>query len=90
MKLKKAGLITKIVMIILVVYAAVRLISLHAQIEEAKDIQSQLDQQVESMETVNAEMEYSLENSEDDDVIADIARDKLGMTYPDEEIYSED
>lgn len=90
MKLKKAGLITKIVVVILVVYATARLISIHSQIEEAKEVQSKLNQQVESMETANAEMEYSLENSEDEDVIAGIARDKLGMAYPDEEIYSED
>lgn len=90
MKLKKAGLITKIVVVILVVYAAARLISIHSQIEEAKEVQGKLNQQVESMETANAEMEYSLENSEDEDVIAGIARDKLGMAYPDEEIYSED
>lgn len=90
MKLKKAGLITKIVLIVLAVYAAVRLVSLHSDIEKAKDIQKELDQQVEEMEIANAEMEYSLENSEDDEVIADIARDKLGMAYPDEEIYTED
>lgn len=90
MKLKKAGLITKIVVIVLVVYAAVRLINIHSDIEEAKDIQKELDQQVEEMETANAEMEYSLENSDDDEVIAGIARDKLGMAYPDEEIYTED
>lgn len=90
MKLKKAGLITKIVVVILVVYAATRLISLHSQIENAKDIQDERAKYAETMETANAEMEYSLENSEEDDVIADIARDKLGMAYPDEEIYSED
>ena len=90
MKLKKAGIITKLVVIVLVVYAAVSLISIHSDIEKAKDIQKELDQQVEEMETANAEMEYSLENSEDDEVIAGIARDKLGLAYPDEEIYTED
>ena len=90
MKLKKAGLATKIVLIVLVVYAATRLVIIHNQIEDAKKIQNELDSQAEAMETANAEMQYSLENSQDEDVIAGIARDKLGMAYPDEEIYSED
>lgn len=90
MKLKKAGLVTKIVVVVLVVYAAAKLISIHSQIEEAKEVQNELDSQAEAMETANAEMEYSLEHSEDDEVIAGIARDKLGMAYPEEEIYSED
>ena len=90
MKLKKAGLITKIVVVVLVVYAAARLISIHSQIEDAKKVHDELDERAEAMETANAEMEYSLEHSEDDEVIADIARDKLGMAYPEEEIFSED
>lgn len=90
MKLKKAGLITRIVVVVLIVYAAARLVSMHAQIEDAKDVQNDRVQRAETMETANAEMEYSLENSEDDDVIAGIARDKLGMAYPDEEIYAEE
>jgi len=90
MKLKKAGLITKIVVIILVVYAAARLISVHAQLQEATEIRDELSERAEEMETTNAEMEYSLENSQDDEVIAGIARDKLGMAYPEEEIFSED
>ena len=90
MKLKKASLITKIVVMILVVYAAASLITIHSQIEEAKVTREKLSQQAEEMETANAEMEYALENSEDEDVIAGIARDKLGLTYPDEQIYTDD
>ena len=70
MKLRKAGVITTIVVLILVIYAAVRLVSIHMQIESARANQQELAQQAEAMETSNAEMEYALENSEDDDVIA--------------------
>lgn len=90
MKLRKAGVITTIVVLILVIYAAVRLVSIHMQIESARANQQELAQQAEAMETSNAEMEYALENSEDDDVIAGIARDKLGLTYPEEQIYTDD
>ena len=90
MKLRKAGVITTIVVVILLIYAAIRLVSIHMQIEAAKENQAELEEQAETMETTNAEMEYALENSDEDDVIADIARDKLGLTYPDEQIYSEE
>ena len=36
------------------------------------------------------EMEYAIENSGDDEVIEDVARDRLGLVMPDEEIYYED
>lgn len=90
MKLKKAGIITKIVVTVLILYAAISLIIIHAQLEDAKEQKEILSNKVEALETSNAEMEYSLENKDDDEVIADIARDKLGMVYPDEQIYSED
>ncbi len=89
MKLKKAGVVTTIVLVILLVYAAVRLVSVHMQIEAARAEQAALEEQAEAMETENAEMEYALENSGEDDVIAGIARDKLGLTFPDEQIYSD-
>ncbi|MBQ6540279.1 MAG: septum formation initiator family protein [Oscillospiraceae bacterium] len=63
--------------------------SVHMQIEAARAEQAALEEQAEAMETENAEMEYALENSGEDDVIAGIARDKLGLTFPDEQIYSD-
>jgi cell division protein FtsB len=90
MKLRKAGIVTTVVVVILLIYAAIRLVSIHMQIESAKENQTELEEQAETMETSNAEMEYALENSDEDEVIAGIARDKLGLTYPEEEIFSED
>ena len=88
MKLKKAGLITKLVIVILVVYAAVSLIRVHDQIEAAKSQQEELTQQAQELELENAAMEYALENQDEDSVKAEIARDKLGLVYPDEEIFT--
>lgn len=90
MKLKKTGLVTKIVVVVLVVYATTSLIAIHSQIEEAKVTRDNLSQQAEDLETSNAQMEYSLENSEDDDVKASIARDKLGLSFPNEQIFTDD
>ena len=39
------------------------------------------------MTAANSEMEYALEHQNDDDVKEDIARDKLGLVDPDEQIY---
>ena len=89
MKLKKAGLATKIVVTVLVIYAIVSLIGVHSQIENAKADKKALAEQAETLEIENAAMKYALENSEDDDVKAKIARDKLDLVFPDEEVFTE-
>lgn len=90
MKLKKAGLITKIVVAVLVVYAAVRLFGVHDQIEEAKAARKELTEQAQALEIENAAMRYALENSDEDSVKAQIARDRLGLVFPDEEVFAEE
>jgi cell division protein DivIC len=84
---KKAGIATKIVVIVLVVYASVTLINLQARIETVRADKDELQQQVTEKELANAELEYEIQNSTDDDTIADIAREKLGLVYPGEIIF---
>jgi len=87
MKLKKAGIITKIVIIAIVIYASVTLISLRRQIADASARQETLQQQIAEMEAANAELEYALEHSSDEDVLAGIARDELGLVGADEKVF---
>jgi hypothetical protein len=35
-------------------------------------------------------MRYALENSDEDSVKAQIARDRLGLVFPDEEVFAEE
>ncbi len=87
MKLKRAGIITKIVIFALIVYASVTLINLRTQIDNARSEQEVLRQQVEEIETSNAELKYEIDHKDDEDTIADVARDDLGLVAPGEKVF---
>lgn len=87
MKLKRAGIITKIVIVAMIVYAAVSLTGLKQQIDSAKTHQQELQQSVEQAMQENAELQYDIEHASDDETIEDIARSKLGLVKPGEVIF---
>ncbi len=87
MKLKRAGIITKIVIFALIVYASVTLINLRAQIDTARTQQLALQEKVTEIESSNAELQYKIDHSEDDQVIADVARTDLNLVEPGEKVF---
>lgn len=87
MKFKKAGIITKIVIVALLVYAAVSLVTVRSRTAALNAQTEQLQQQVTDMTQSNAELEYKIDHSEDADTIEEIARDKLGLVKPGEKIF---
>lgn len=87
MKIKKAGIITKIVIAALLVYAVVSLVTVRSKTAALNAQTQQLQQQVTDMTQSNAELEYKIEHSEDADTIEEIARDKLGLVKPGEKIF---
>ena len=87
MKLKKAGIITKIVVVVLALYAIVMLITLTGKTAQVKAQKEALRQQAMELEIENAELEYSIEHSGEDDTIADIAHDEMDLIGPDEKVF---
>lgn len=87
MKFEKAGIITKIVIAALLVYAVVSLVTVRSKTAALNAQTQQLQQQVTDMTQSNAELEYKIEHSEDADTIEEIARDKLGLVKPGEKIF---
>lgn len=87
MKLKRAGIFTKILIVALIICAALTLVNLAAKVQSAKDDQAELQAAVDAQQASNEDIEYSIEHSEDPDVLEDVARDKLGLMHPDEHIY---
>ena len=87
MKLKKAGIITKLVVIALLIYGLITLVVLVGKISDVNAEQDLLRQEAQELEIRNAELDYAIEHSTDDDVISDIARDELGLVEPDEQVF---
>ena len=87
MKAKKAGVITQIVILILIIYAAVTLVTLRRQVSEAAAYQAELQQTITDLEVKNSQLEYSLKHSGDSDVLEEIARDELGLVGPNDKVF---
>lgn len=79
MKLKKAGILTKIIITALIMYACVSLMILALRTADAILIRDQLRQQVDQTAGENEQLRYAVENADDLDVVRQIAEDKLGL-----------
>ncbi len=87
MKIKRAGIITKLVILILIVYAVITLITLRERIGEASAQESELEAARDDLRRTNENYRYEIDHSSDEDTIAEIARDKLGLVYPGERVF---
>jgi len=87
MKVKRASIITKVVIISLIVYALISLAGMKQKIEDATLEQLELQQLVEVAMQKNAELSYAIQHAGDDETIEDIARSKLGLVRPGEIIF---
>lgn len=87
MKFKKASIFTKLVIAALMVYAVISLFMVHRQTRQLQDRAATLQQQVSEMTQSNAELQYQIDHSVDDDMIESVAREKLGLVKPGEKIF---
>jgi len=87
MKAKRAGKLTKLIILGLIVYSLVTIINLQGRLQEAKENQMQLQEEIEEVAQENAAMEYDLDHADDTEIIEDIARDELGLAKPGEIIF---
>ena len=83
-KTKKAGLLTKLVILALLIYLATSLLNLQSRIRATQAERDTLSRQVAEQTQVNAYLAEDVANPDDPDRIADIARDKLGLVVPGE------
>ncbi|MDD5938226.1 MAG: septum formation initiator family protein [Clostridiales bacterium] len=86
MKLKKAGFLTKIVVLALLIAASVGLLRMQGCLTEARNEREELKAQVAEQTQRNADLQDAVENSDDPERQADIARDKLGLAAPGEKV----
>ena len=87
MKFKKASIFTKLVIAALMMYALISLVVVHQRTAQLQDRAAALQQQVSEMTQSNAELQYQIDHSDDDDMRESVAREKLGLVKPGEKIY---
>ena len=86
MQLKRAGFLTKIVVLALIIYMATSLLDLRSQIQETQSLRDSLAKQVNHVELENRQLSDAIADSDDPAVMEQVARDK-GYVREDEILY---
>lgn len=86
MRFKRAGFLTKIVVLALLIYMATSLLDLRGQIQSVQEERDVLARQVADQQLENQELSQAIENSADPEVLEQVARDK-GFVRRDEVLY---
>lgn len=86
MQIKKAGFLTKIVILTLLIAATVSLLRLRTQIQEAQVELEDKRLQIAQQTQVNADLRDAVDHSGDPARQADIARNELGLSGPGEKV----
>lgn len=79
--------LVKALLVLVVVFAGVRLVSLQLQINDLQQQCEKLDKEIKHKELANKELKESLDEGVTDEAIAKIARDVLGYASPGERIF---
>ncbi len=79
--------IVNVAIIAMVCYVAVSLVTLQADISSYRRQLTALENQCEEQELVNEEMNGLLERGSDFDYIVKMAREKLGLIFPEERVF---
>ena len=76
MQMKKAGFLTKIVVLALLIYMATSLLNLRTQLQNYLETKEALSAQVEQLAQENTKLADAVQNKDDPDVLEAVARDK--------------
>ena len=86
MQIKKAGFLTKLVVLALLVASAVSLLGLQGRIGEAQKEQEEMERKVAQQSQVNADLRDAIDHSSDPERQAAIARSELNLAAPGEKV----
>ena len=86
MRLKRTGILTKIIILILIIYAVTSLVKLTARIDSAEKKNAELQQAAANITAEIDDMQHAIDNKDDESVLREIAR-MLGLIDPDEEVF---
>lgn len=86
-KKKLGGILPKLILIAVAVYALVSLIALKDRIQEAQQANAELEAQKQALAMANAELEDDLSRKDDPDKIAELARENFGLVEAGEVVF---
>lgn len=84
MKLKRAGVATKLLVLVTLAATAIALLSTQAKLSAAQADRDALIRQVQEQREANAALQDGIDHSGDPEYLADIARSRLGLVEPGE------
>ena len=87
MRLRRARLLTLVVIAGMIAYACYALWNMKTKVAQAAETEAQLQRQIQQIQEENAALQYAIDNQNDEKVIEDIARNRLGLVLPEEQIF---
>ena len=87
MKLKRSGILTKLLVLGLLAYILVAYARMQIRIGEAEEAKLSLQSEVRTIAVGNAALEYEISHCQDPETIEKVAREKLGLVLPGEIIF---
>ena len=87
MRFKRSSLLTKLLVLVLVVYATVTLVSLQSQVTEKNAEAEVLASSIEAAKQENLRLEQAIDTLDTDEGIEDVARQKLGWVSKGEIVF---
>ncbi len=76
MTFKRAGFLTKIVVLVLLIYMAISLLDLRGKIQDVQAQRDDLARQVTDQRLENQKLEDAIANSDDPEMLEQVARDR--------------
>ena len=89
MKLKRAGMATKLLVLVLLAAVAIGLLSTQAKLSAAQADREALSRQVQAQQEANAALQDGIDHAGDPEYLADIARSRLGLVEPGEIVFED-
>ena len=87
MKFKQSSFLSKVVVLMLLVFVAITLLNVRGEVKDAQQQLEVYQAAVDEQQQVNAALEENIANSSDPDTVLDVAKDKMGLLEPGEVIF---
>lgn len=85
--MKRTRYLVALLLAALILYGGAALLDVTRQLRQAETLLQELKTEEAALTQSNAELRYAMEHAGQPEIIAEIARDKLGLVMPGETIY---